>query len=77
MRMQMPNADYVAGLQAVYPHADYITVNISSPNTQGLRDLQQRNALEGLLSALGAARQECAQTLGRSVPVAAEGCARS
>src|SRR5262249_41480623 len=38
-------ADYVTGLAAVYPHADYITVNISSPNTPGLRDLQQREKL--------------------------------
>lgn len=49
-------ADYVAGLEAVYDGCDYITVNISSPNTQGLRDLQQAGALGELLDALLAAR---------------------
>ncbi len=44
--------DYLAGLDAVYPHADYVTVNISSPNTQNLRTLQSDAALDGLLSAL-------------------------
>lgn len=46
--------DYVAGLQALYAHADYITVNISSPNTQGLRDLQQKHNLRSLVTALKA-----------------------
>lgn len=41
--------DYLQLLQAVHPYADYITINISSPNTPGLRDLQARNALEKLL----------------------------
>ena len=45
-------ADYVKGLEAVSPLADYVTVNISSPNTAGLRDLQEKNALRELLSAL-------------------------
>ena len=44
--------DYVAGLQALYPQADYITVNISSPNTQGLRDLQQKDTLRSLVTTL-------------------------
>ena len=54
-----PVEDYVVGLHAVYAHADYITVNISSPNTPGLRDLQERAALEPLLSALKTARIAC------------------
>lgn len=62
-------ADYVTGLQAVYPHADYITVNISSPNTQGLRDLQQRDALLQLLSALEQARKKCMERYGGKVPL--------
>jgi dihydroorotate dehydrogenase len=62
-------ADYVTGLQAVYAHADYITVNISSPNTQGLRDLQQREALAGLLSALQLARAKCMTAQGKKVPL--------
>ena len=49
--------DYILGLNAVYPHADYITINISSPNTKGLRDLQHREALFSLLSAISAARK--------------------
>ncbi len=49
-------ADYVAGLKAVYAHADYLVVNVSSPNTPGLRDLQGRDALEELLAALMVAR---------------------
>lgn len=62
-------ADYVAGLQAVYALADYVTVNISSPNTQGLRDLQQREALSELLQALKDARAQCAASSNRQVPL--------
>ena len=62
-------ADYVTGLQAVYPHADYVTINISSPNTQGLRALQQREALSELLSALDKARGECLARSGKSIPM--------
>jgi dihydroorotate dehydrogenase len=49
-------ADYVAGVIAMSPVADYLTVNISSPNTPGLRQLQDEGALNGLLSAINAAR---------------------
>ena len=48
---------------------DYITVNISSPNTPGLRSLQQREQLMALLKPLQQARLECAQKQGRQVPV--------
>ncbi len=48
-------ADYVTGLNAVWPHADYVTINISSPNTPGLRGLQDRGALEELLTRCAAA----------------------
>lgn len=61
--------DYITGLQTVYPYADYITVNISSPNTQGLRDLQQRDALIQLLSALRQTRHDCLQIQKRHVPI--------
>jgi len=44
--------DYQTGLEAVYPWADYVTVNISSPNTKNLRDLQSEQALGGLLQTL-------------------------
>jgi dihydroorotate dehydrogenase len=48
--------DYLTGLLAVYPYANYITVNISSPNTAGLRDLQAREALDQLIRGLYAGR---------------------
>lgn len=49
-------ADYVKGVQAMSPVADYLTINISSPNTPGLRQLQDEGALRALLSALQEAR---------------------
>ncbi len=49
-------ADYVTGVTCMAPLADYLTVNISSPNTPGLRALQGRAALDDLLSAVMAAR---------------------
>ena len=49
-------ADYVTGVTCMAPLADYLTVNISSPNTPGLRALQDRSALDALLSAVMAAR---------------------
>ncbi len=61
--------DYLTGLSGVYPHADYVTVNISSPNTKNLRALQSDEALDALLSALAARREALAQQHGRRVPV--------
>lgn len=49
-------ADYVAGVRAMAPVADYLTINISSPNTPGLRQLQDEGALRALLSAVSDAR---------------------
>ncbi|HEX8300008.1 quinone-dependent dihydroorotate dehydrogenase [Sphingomonas sp.] len=49
-------ADYALGVARAAPHADYITINVSSPNTPGLRDLQSRPALDELLAAADAAR---------------------
>ena len=49
-------ADYAEGVRKAAPHADYITINVSSPNTPGLRDLQSRPALDELLAAAHAAR---------------------
>lgn len=62
-------ADYVTGLRRVHGIADYVTVNISSPNTKGLRDLQQREALEQLLAALLREREACRERDGRRVPL--------
>jgi len=61
--------DYLIGLEGVYPHADYVTVNISSPNTQNLRSLQSDEALEGLLSALQARREALRDQHARQVPL--------
>ncbi len=61
--------DYLYCLERVYPHADYVTVNISSPNTVGLRDLQQGAALDGLLERLKARQAELAEAHGRYVPL--------
>ncbi len=62
-------ADYVAGIRRFYALATYFTVNISSPNTPGLRDLQARDSLKALLEAVLAARAEEALRHGRNVPV--------
>jgi dihydroorotate dehydrogenase len=51
-------ADFVAGIRAVAPHADYLVINVSSPNTPGLRDLQARESMERLIRAALAARAE-------------------
>ena len=61
--------DYLTCLTGVYPHADYVSVNISSPNTANLRVLQDDEALSGLLGALQKHREELAQTHGRRVPL--------
>ncbi len=61
--------DYLEGLTAVYPHADYVTVNISSPNTKNLRELQGDAALDALLGALQARREALAAEHGRRVPM--------
>lgn len=62
--------DYLVGLSGVYPHADYITINISSPNTQNLRRLQDAAALDELLSAIKQRRVALADQHQRHVPIA-------
>ncbi|PST27261.1 quinone-dependent dihydroorotate dehydrogenase [Mesorhizobium plurifarium] len=62
-------ADYVTGIRTFYPVARYFTANISSPNTPGLRDLQARESLSALLSAVLAARDDETGKSGRRVPV--------
>jgi dihydroorotate dehydrogenase len=61
--------DYLLCLDGVYPHADYVTVNISSPNTQNLRALQSDAALNSLLSAVQERKTALAKKHGRSVPI--------
>jgi dihydroorotate dehydrogenase len=62
--------DYLACLEKVYPLASYVTVNISSPNTQNLRQLQGESELDALLAALKAAQTRLADQHGRYVPLA-------
>jgi len=61
--------DYVLGLRGVYPHADYVTVNVSSPNTRNLRSLQSDAALDALLAALAREREALAAEHQRRVPI--------
>jgi dihydroorotate dehydrogenase len=61
--------DYLIGLEKAYPFADYITVNISSPNTPGLRQLQQADELDSMLKALKAAQQQLASKHNKYVPL--------
>jgi dihydroorotate dehydrogenase len=62
--------DYVTALRAVHAHASYVTINVSSPNTKGLRDLQSERALDALLSRVCAERDDLAGRHGRRVPLA-------
>jgi dihydroorotate dehydrogenase len=62
--------DYLACLAKVYACASYVTVNISSPNTQDLRELQKDEALDALLSAIKLRQSELAQQHGKYVPIA-------
>ncbi|MDP9109834.1 MAG: quinone-dependent dihydroorotate dehydrogenase [Pseudomonadota bacterium] len=61
--------DYLLCLEKVYPYASYVTVNISSPNTKNLRQLQDAEALDQLLSRLKSAQQSLADQHGRYVPL--------
>jgi dihydroorotate dehydrogenase len=61
--------DYLLGLDGVHPHADYITVNISSPNTKNLRALQSDAALDALLGTLQQRKHELDTAAGRRVPM--------
>ncbi|PSV43157.1 quinone-dependent dihydroorotate dehydrogenase [Photobacterium indicum] len=62
--------DYLICMDKVYEHAGYIAVNISSPNTPGLRSLQYGEALDDLLSQLKAKQEELAAKHGKYVPIA-------
>ncbi len=62
-------ADYISCLDGVYAHADYVTVNISSPNTKNLRSLQSDAALDALLGAIGERRERLAQLHGSQKPI--------
>ena len=61
--------DYLSCLSKVYPVADYITINISSPNTVGLRDLQQSGRFDQLLRKLSEAREQLSDRHGKRRPL--------
>jgi dihydroorotate dehydrogenase len=61
--------DYLTCLDGVYPHADYVTVNISSPNTKNLRALQSDEALDALLGTLTQRAEQLAAQHGKAIPL--------
>jgi len=67
--IEQAQSDYLLALEAVYPYADYVTINISSPNTKNLRTLQSDEALFALLTSLDQKRQELMQHTARRVPM--------
>lgn len=62
--------DYVTCLKAVYTRADYVTLNISSPNTSNLRELQKGDAFSGLLAAVAGTRETLHKETGKRTPLA-------
>jgi dihydroorotate dehydrogenase len=67
--LEQASSDYLKCLRAVYATADYVTVNISSPNTPGLRNLQSAEALDRLLLELVNAREQLSGVHGKRVPL--------
>jgi dihydroorotate dehydrogenase len=61
--------DYLLCLDGVYPHADYVTINISSPNTKNLRALQNDDALNALLGCIAERREQLAALHKKRVPI--------
>lgn len=61
--------DYLECFRAVAPHADYVAINVSSPNTEGLRQLQEADQLQPIVGALVEARRELQSATGRRVPL--------
>ena len=61
--------DYVAAFRALAPYADYAAINVSSPNTPGLRALQAADELRSLVEAVARARDELHRSSGRRVPI--------
>lgn len=67
--IERANDDYLTCLNGVYPYADYVTVNISSPNTKNLRTLQNDDALDALLAAISHQREVLAQKHNKRIPI--------
>lgn len=68
--LQNATEDYLIGLRKVYTHASYVTINISSPNTSQLRQLQNETELENLLSTLKTEQTRLSDQYGRYTPLA-------
>ena len=68
--IESAHLDYVSAMQRVYSKADYIAINISSPNTKSLRELQNEDSLDDLLLKLKAAQVKCQKVHKRYVPIA-------
>jgi dihydroorotate dehydrogenase len=62
--------DYLISMRKVYPYASYITINISSPNTKNLRDLQQKDSLNELLAGLKKEQKKLTDFYGQYIPIA-------
>jgi dihydroorotate dehydrogenase len=62
-------SDYLACLRKVYPHADYVAINVSSPNTERLRELQARDGLQRILGTLLEERLTLQQRFAKRVPL--------
>jgi len=67
--IERAEADYLSCLRKVHAHADYVAVNVSSPNTDRLRELQDRDGLQRIVGALVNERQRLAAESGRRVPL--------
>jgi dihydroorotate dehydrogenase len=67
--LEEAHLDYLSLLRTFAPLSDYLAVNISSPNTPGLRSLQSRAALESLLAPLSAERDRLARETGKATPI--------
>ena len=67
--IEKASKDFLIGMSSVYPHADFVTVNVSSPNTKGLRSLQSDEALDGLLEELSERRLTLSAEHGRNIPI--------
>lgn len=68
--VEQASNDYLIGIRKVYPYASYITVNVSSPNTPGLRDLQFGESLKQLLEVIKEEQQSLSKEHGKFVPIA-------
>lgn len=67
--LETAEEDYLYLLRYFYNHTDYLTINVSSPNTVGLRQLQERDALDRLLSIINIERARLVQEIGNKMPI--------